>query len=138
MPAAWWAGWSESSSSDASRSRPPGAVVAGAEPQPQPAVELLGELPGALAAPGAGGGELEVPVAGVVGVGAHLLGQLVEALHVVGHPVLGPVLAWRVLGQEASERRDGGGGEAGWARVGVPGVAGERSVEPRSVMRGVL
>jgi hypothetical protein len=114
------------------------AVVAGSEPQPQLAVELVGELAGAIATADARRGELQVPVAGVVGVGAHLLGQLVEALHVVGHPVLRAVLARRVLGQEPGERRDRGGGEAGGARVCVPGVAGERPVEPRSVMSGVL
>jgi hypothetical protein len=67
-------------------------------------------------------GQLQMSVAAVVGVGAHLLGQLVEALHVVGHPVLGAVLARGVLGQEAGERR---GREAGGPPVGVAGVPGE-------------
>ena len=46
---------------------PTQALVIGAKPQPQPAVELLGELERMLAPTSAGRGQLQVLLAGVVG-----------------------------------------------------------------------
>jgi hypothetical protein len=75
----------------------------------------------------------------VVGVGAHLLGELVEPLDVVGHAVLRPVvLTDGVLGEEMSERGDRAGREARRTRRCLAAVAGQRSVQSKAVMLGVL